>query len=175
MTRPEDKTILVVDDEDDVREYLATVLEDAGFQVMTAGDGNQALDRLREKIPDFISLDLVMPNKSGLRFLRDLRRNQDWAAIPFVVVTAHANDDLGKGDLKDILDSGKPSGPNLYLEKPVKPEQYVRLVFERLGLEVDPKKDEMAQTQLQTELLNLSQNASRQQLEAAIQAIKKKP
>jgi CheY-like chemotaxis protein len=70
MARPEDKTVLVVDDEEDVREYFAMALEDAGFNVLRAANGNEALERIREKTPDFISLDLVMPEKSGIRLLR---------------------------------------------------------------------------------------------------------
>ena len=69
MTRPEDKTILVVDDEEDIREYLSTVLEDAGFNVVTAADGQEALERVETTIPDFISLDLVMPKKIGYQVL----------------------------------------------------------------------------------------------------------
>ena len=65
MTRPEDKTVLIVDDEPNVRDYLAQILRDAGFGVVTAGDGDEALEIIRENPPDFISLDLVMPRKSG--------------------------------------------------------------------------------------------------------------
>ena len=77
MSRAEDKTILVVDDEEDVRDYFADILTDVGFNVVTAADGEQALDRLREKRPDFISLDLVMPKKSGIRFLYELRHTRN--------------------------------------------------------------------------------------------------
>lgn len=65
MTRAEDKTVLIVEDEPDVRLFLQTVVEDAGFNVMTAADGEEALKRAREKKPDFISLDLILPRKSG--------------------------------------------------------------------------------------------------------------
>jgi len=95
MTKPEDKTILVVDDEDDVRNYFAEVLLDAGFNVVTAADGEEALDKIKEQKPDFISLDLVMPKKSGIKFLYELRHNKLWANIPVVIVTAHAHDKLG--------------------------------------------------------------------------------
>ena len=82
MAKPHEKTILVVDDEDDVREFLSTVLEDNGFEVVTAADGTEALTRVEETSPDLISLDLVMPNKSGMRFLHDLRRRQQWRRPP---------------------------------------------------------------------------------------------
>ena len=57
MERAEDKTILVVDDEPNVRQYLMTVLQDAGFNVVTAGDGVEALEMIKRSIPDFISLE----------------------------------------------------------------------------------------------------------------------
>jgi CheY-like chemotaxis protein len=134
--RPEDKTVLVVDDEEDIRDYLSTVLEDAGFNVMTAADGEEALRRVETTVPDFVSLDLVMPKKSGLRFLHDLRRKQEWRHIPVVVVTAHANDDLGQRDFQNIFSDKKVTGPSFYLEKPVDPDQYVGLICEKLGIEL---------------------------------------
>ncbi|MBW1810502.1 MAG: response regulator [Deltaproteobacteria bacterium] len=173
MAKPEDKTILVVDDEEDVREYLSTVLEDVGFNVVTAQDGNQALERLKEKTPDFISLDLVMPGKSGMRFLHDMRRNKDWACIPFVVVTAHANDELGKDDLQDILENGASSRPNVYLEKPVKPERYVRLICDRLGVELDQSGEALIVDDLRNQAASLLKGASREQLENVISVLKK--
>jgi CheY-like chemotaxis protein len=137
MAKPEDKTVLVVDDEEDVREYFAMALEDAGFNVLRAENGNEALDRIQQKTPDFISLDLVMPEKSGIKLLYELRQNKEWRRIPFVVVTAHARDDAGKGDLEEILSSKTFSGPKLYLEKPVKSEQYVSFICEQLGVECE--------------------------------------
>ena len=72
MAKPQDKTILVVDDEPDIVMFLSTALEEAGFNVVTAADGNEALERVKEATPDFISLDLVMPGKSGIRFFHEL-------------------------------------------------------------------------------------------------------
>ena len=93
MQRAEDKTILVVDDEPNVRQYLMTVLQDAGFNVVTAGDGEEALEMIKNRIPDFISLDLIMPKKSGHKLLHELRRNKQWSRIPVLIVTAHAQDE----------------------------------------------------------------------------------
>ncbi len=67
----EDKTVLVVDDEEDVREYLEAILEDAGFRVETAVDGEDGLAKVQVNPPDLVSLDLVMPKKSGIKFLYD--------------------------------------------------------------------------------------------------------
>ena len=129
------KLVLVVDDEEDVRKYLAAILEDGGFEVQTAADGNEALKLVEARAPDLISLDLVMPEKSGQRFLYAMRKNRAWSRIPVLIVTGHAHDDLGKPDLDDILAGKMISGPEVYLEKPVSPESYVRAVKRQLGAE----------------------------------------
>ena len=113
MTRPEDKTVLIVDDEPNVRDYLAQILRDAGFGVVTAGDGDEALEIIRENPPDFISLDLVMPRKSGHKLLYELKRDRKLARIPVIIVTAHAEDDLGRGDLEDLMENKVVSGPGI--------------------------------------------------------------
>jgi CheY-like chemotaxis protein len=138
MAEPSEKTVLVVDDEPDVVFFLKTALEDAGFNVVTASNGVEALERVKEHPPDFISCDLVMPKKSGVRFLYELRRNKKWSRIPVVVVTAHARDELGSKDLREILEGKTISGPHTYLEKPVRAEGFVGMVKRELGIEEHP-------------------------------------
>ena len=135
MISARDKTILVVDDEPNVRNYLRAVLEDADFNVVTAADGEEALKVVREKKPDFISLDLVMPKKSGQKVLYELRKDKELSRIPVLIVTAHAKTELGKGQIEDLIEGAALSGPGLYLEKPVSPLAYVRCVQHALGLE----------------------------------------
>ncbi len=135
MPGTHDKTVLVVDDEPDIVEYLGTALEDAGFRVLTALDGQEALEIMGREVPDFISLDLVMPRKSGIRFFRELRRNRAWSRIPVMVVTGHGRDERGSHDLREILKTKTMSGPGLYLEKPVKPTEFVNAVASALGVE----------------------------------------
>ncbi len=135
MTTPQDKTILVVDDEEDIREFLAEVLEDAGFQVMTAVDGQDALGKVRESPPDFISLDLVMPRMSGIRFLHELRQRPEWSQIPVMLVTAHAGDDVAQGAVRALVAGTDQVPPCGYLEKPVQPDTYVRRVCKGVGVE----------------------------------------
>ena len=154
------KRVLVVDDEEDVRRYLAAILEDGGFTVDTACDGNEALKMVEECAPDLISLDLVMPEKSGQRFLYSLRRNRDWSGIPVLIVTGHAHDELGKKDLDDILAGKMISGPEVYLEKPVSPESYVRAVKRQLGVEEeDTGAPTLPSTGPDQEIANLLDNA----------------
>ncbi|MBT4497407.1 MAG: response regulator [Gemmatimonadetes bacterium] len=172
MVRAQEKTVLVVDDEPDVREYLTQILRDAGFQVQTAGDGAEALDMIRRAPPDFISLDLVMPRKSGHKLLYELRKDRELSRIPVLIVTAHARDELGKGDLKDIVDNRVISGPGVYLEKPVKPLNYIRCVQRALGIE-ETQEDE-DRISLQEELQRHLPEAEPHALRRALEALKRK-
>jgi CheY-like chemotaxis protein len=129
------KTVLVVDDEPDVRLFLQTVLEDAGFDVALAANGKEALERITAKKPDVISLDLVMPKMSGLKFYRYIQKNKDRAGIPVVVVTAHAKDEFGKGDLDKIKAARSKDSKMMVVEKPIHPESYVNTLRRIVGLD----------------------------------------
>jgi len=172
MPRAEDKTVLVVDDEPDVRNYLASILRDARFNVVTASDGEEALQVIHQNPPDFISLDLVMPKKSGQKVLYELRKDKELAKIPVLIVTAHAQDDLGQKDLNDILADKVISGPGVYLEKPVKPNDYVRFVQRALGIEESPEASD--KPDLKDELKEQLSSASPSALRRALAALKDK-
>jgi len=173
MARAQDKLVLVVDDEPNVQTYLAEILEDAGFNVLRASDGDQALKLIQERRPDFISLDLVMPRKSGRRLLYELRKDKDLSRIPVLIVTAHAQDELGQDDMEDIMDGKVLSGTGVYLEKPVRPLDYVRIVQEALAVE------ETAHTtdkiSLKEELEQEIQGADPHALRRALAMLKKRP
>ncbi|MFH1723726.1 MAG: response regulator [Elusimicrobiota bacterium] len=170
--RAEDKTVLVVDDEPNVRRHLAHILEDAGFKVLTASDGDEALKTIRERRPDIISLDLVMPRKSGRRLLYELKKDKELSRIPVVIVTAHAQDELGQSDMEAIRESMIISGPGFYLEKPVRPMDYVRCIQEALGIEVaDQAADKVS---LKDELKRQMQGAEPHALRRALEALRKK-
>ena len=172
MARAQEKTVLVVDDEPNVRDYLAQILQDGGFQVQTASDGEEALEMIRRKPPDFISLDLVMPRKSGHKLLYELRKDRELSGIPTLIVTAHARDELGKGDLEDIVDNRVISGPGVYLEKPVKPLDYLRCVQRALGIE--EAEEEEDRISLQEELQRHLPKAEPHALRRALEALKRK-
>lgn len=171
MARAEDKTILVVDDEPGVRQYLKTVLEDAHFKVITAADGEEALEVVKKQKPDFISLDLVMPKKSGHKLLYELRKDKELSRIPVLIVTAHAKSELGKKDLEDLMENRVMSGPGTYLEKPVSPIAFVRAIQRTLGIE--ESKETADRISLKDELERSLKGASAEAIRNALAALRK--
>jgi len=165
--KPQPRRVLVVDDEADVRDYLQTALEDAGFLVETAADGLKALAAVGQNPPDLISLDLVMPRHSGAKFYRELQKDKRLARIPVLVVTGHARDELGRADFEEMT----MSGPGIYLEKPVSAATYVAAVCRMLGLEEQPPPPA---GDLREEVARALAGASREELERALSALKKK-
>jgi CheY-like chemotaxis protein len=165
------KTVLVVDDEKDVRVFLSAALEEAGFTVITADDGFSALDILKKQTPDLISLDLVMPGKSGAKLYRDIIKNRAWSKIPVLIVTGHARDDLGRSDFRELT----MSGPGVYLEKPIKPESYVAAVKQILGIETSDSENTASETaRLQSELRDMIDAADPGTLEKMKDFLKRK-
>jgi CheY-like chemotaxis protein len=171
MARPEDKTVLVVDDEPNVRLYLRAILEDAGFTVITAADGDEALDAIHRRSPDFISLDLVMPRKSGHKLLYELRKDPVLSRIPVLIVTAHAKDEMGQRELEDLMENRVMLGPGTYLEKPVSPDAYVRAIQRALGIEETDESRE--KRNLKEELDRSLQSASPEAMRLALEALGK--
>jgi CheY-like chemotaxis protein len=91
--------VLVVDDDYDIREALSDVLTAEGYSVVTAADGGEALERLRNGVrPDVMLLDLMMPRVSGVEVIDALRKDESLREIPVVVCSANRGygaDDLG--------------------------------------------------------------------------------
>ncbi len=141
MAHASEKRILVVDDEPDVRNFLAACLEDAGFDVETASDGIDALEKVKARVPDLMTLDMVMPRKSGIQMMRDLREREEWSSIPVIVITAHAHDEFGSEDIKEFSAFAIRHRPRYTMEKPVTPEKLVKAVGEILEVEIETEKD----------------------------------
>ena len=163
------KRVIVVDDEADVREYLKLALEDAGFEVETACDGLEALEKIRKNPPNLISLDLVMPKHSGVKCYHELQQDKALSKIPILTVTGHARDDLGKADFEEMT----MSGPGVYLEKPVSTEKYVSAVRKLLGMEL-LESSEPDQNDLHKTLSEALKGANAKDLQRALEALKKK-
>jgi len=112
------RKILVVDDEEDVRTFLTTVFEDAGAEVITATDGDEALAMAIEHQPDLISLDLSMPGKDGVEAFVELRSTSETQEIPVCVVTGHP-------EFRQVIYDRPVSPPEGYLGKPVDEDKLV--------------------------------------------------
>ncbi len=81
------KSILIIDDEPDIVTYLETLFSDNGYDAMTASNGVEAMEKVQSKIPDLITLDISMPEKSGIRFYRELKDDPQLSGIPVLVIT----------------------------------------------------------------------------------------
>ena len=165
------KTILVIDDEPDLRLFMKTVLENAGFDVALAANGKEALERMTEKKPDAISLDLVMPKMSGLKFYRYIQKNKDRSGIPVVVVTAHAEDEFGKGDLEKIKTAKSEGGTILVIEKPIKPLLYVNTIRRAIGLEEIESEETGEKNVLKVKLKERMKTADKKTLEDVLKIL----
>ncbi|MCP4899101.1 MAG: response regulator, partial [bacterium] len=115
------RKILVVDDEPDVREFLKTVYEDAGAEILEAEDGEEALKIAAAEKPDLISLDLSMPGKDGVQTFYELRKTEATEEIPVCVVTGHP-------EFRQVIYERPVPPPEGYLEKPVDQEKLVAYV-----------------------------------------------
>lgn len=115
-------TVLVVDDEADVRRFLTAVLHKRGHETLTAADGREAFAIVERTRPDLIILDLSMPNQSGTDFYRRLSKDDELRSIPIIVVSGLAGRHLA---LKE---------PLAVFDKPIDPEEFGDTVDMALGV-----------------------------------------
>ncbi|MFQ3550041.1 MAG: response regulator [Armatimonadota bacterium] len=121
------RKILAVDDEKNILRLLQVHLERAGYQVVTAMDGKDAILKIGQHKPDLIVLDVMMPQMDGFEVLRALRRNQSTRDIPVIMLTAKSQD-------ADVL-KGWQSGVDCYLTKPFNPVEllsFVKRIFDSM-------------------------------------------
>jgi CheY-like chemotaxis protein len=117
------KKILIVDDEQDILTYLSTLLEDNGYATCLAKDGEEALKQVEAAGPDLITLDISMPEKSGIKFYREIKAQERWKQIPIVIVTGVSEDFR-----KFISTRHQVPPPEGYLSKPINPEEILGLI-----------------------------------------------
>jgi CheY-like chemotaxis protein len=114
------KKILIIDDEPDERLYISMLLEDNGYAIDTAEDGNDGLAKVKASPPDLITLDITMPEKSGVRFYREIRREPGLCKIPIVVVTGVSGLGGNPGEFHKFLSTRKDTPPpDGFIAKPV--------------------------------------------------------
>ena len=118
------KSILVIDDNDDIRGLLSLVLQKEGYEVLEAAGGSEALIKINESKPDLILLDVMMPGLSGLEVLATIRESKEKkiSEVPVIMITA-------KSTIDDI-DAAIELGANSYIVKPFRPANLVEKVSE---------------------------------------------
>ncbi|OGU14719.1 MAG: hypothetical protein A2X61_13745 [Ignavibacteria bacterium GWB2_35_12] len=123
------KKILVVDDEPDVLTYLTAVFQDNGFDVLSAVNGKECMEKTRNDKPDLITLDITMPEESGVRAFKDLQEDPATTNIPVVIITGISS------EFKQFISTRKQVRPPIaYFEKPIDRDLLIAKVKELLGM-----------------------------------------
>jgi DNA-binding response OmpR family regulator len=119
------RTIMVVDDNQDIVIIVTTILEAKGYVVQSASSGQEALSLLKGQKPDLIILDIMMPQMDGLEVLTRLKADQSTASIPVILLTAKIQEN-------DII-AGYKAGAEYYITKPFTPTQVLEGINLILG------------------------------------------
>jgi DNA-binding response OmpR family regulator len=124
-TNPTDKLVLIVDDDESVRDLLEFVVKKEGFKIEKAVDGEEALQKARRISPDLILLDLMLPKLGGFEILRELQSDET-VNIPIVIITGRYTERSTSEMIKQE--------PNVkdFIEKPVKPQLLLGILHKLL-------------------------------------------
>ena len=128
------KSILVADDDRDVVTFVSTVLEKSGYKVISAKNGEEALEKIKANRPDLVILDVLMPKQSGIRLYRELKTDQSLKDIPVVILSGISKRTFLRSQEVLTEFGGEPvHEPEVYIEKPVEADDLAQTVSEVLG------------------------------------------
>jgi DNA-binding response OmpR family regulator len=119
------KKILVVDDSKTALFMVTTTLRKAPYQVITAGDGQEAVEVATAERPDLILMDVIMPRMTGFEACRELRRREETRFIPVILVTTRGE--------SDNIESGFDSGCSDYVTKPINGQELLAKVRDHIA------------------------------------------
>jgi twitching motility two-component system response regulator PilH len=118
-----------VDDEDHVREFVSTVLEENGYTPILATNGEEAIDIIRRQKPDLIIMDILMPKQSGIRMYRELKTSELLKDIPVIMYSGVSKRTALRAQAAQAEFRGESiPEPDAYLEKPVPPDRLAAVV-----------------------------------------------
>ena len=119
------KTIITVDDSPSIRQMISFTLEKAGYEVMQAVDGMDAIDKLGSTAVNMMITDLNMPRMDGIELIKSVRANAQYKFMPIIMLTTESDDSKKQ--------EGKTAGATGWIVKPFKPEQLIGVVKKVLG------------------------------------------
>ena len=119
--------VLVVDDDEEIRTFLTTLMTDEGAAALQAADGDEALATAIRAKPDLITLDLSMPGRDGIETFSDLRQNPATEQIPVCIITGHP-------EFRKVIYDRPVTPPEGFIDKPCDPEHVVKTIRRILGL-----------------------------------------
>jgi len=131
---PDRKKVLVIDDEPSIVTYLVTVLEDEGHETCSATDAEEALIVAREQRPDLITLDIMMPKRSGIALYQDLKLDSALCDTPVIFVSAFTRANSFRPDsFRRMVPDERVPIPEAYIEKPINVASFLDTVHRLSG------------------------------------------
>jgi len=128
------KKILVIDDEKDTVIYMETLLQDNGYETVSANNGLEGMEKAKSEKPDLVILDVSMPEKSGMRFFKEFKSDSVLKAIPVVFVTGVTGYAGDKDALRKFIGSrGSIPDPEGFFSKPIERDEFLKKIGEILG------------------------------------------
>ncbi len=128
------KKVLVVDDDPDVVSFVMTVLDENQYMPLVAKDGVEGFEMIEKDPPDLVILDVLMPRGSGIRLYHKLKTMEKYRRIPIIMFTGISlNSFLKSQKVLDEFKGEKVPEPDIYLEKPVDPEEMAAAVKKIIG------------------------------------------
>ena len=128
------KTVLIVEDELDMRIFISTLLETSGYLPVMTRDGKEGLIKARDVTPDLIILDVMMPGEGGVQLYRQLKTDQALKSIPVIMLSAVARKTFSHylNMVNARLENSIP-GPEAYIEKPPEAEELLQITASLIG------------------------------------------
>ena len=128
------KKILIIDDEKDVITYLDTLFKNNGYDTISADNADDGIEKAKTEKPDLVSLDIVMPGKSGIQVYRTLRDDEQLKRIPVIVVTAATGYRNDPQEFKKFLSTRRHyPPPDGFVPKPIDKEELIKGVKDLIG------------------------------------------
>ncbi len=139
------KTILVIEDNTDIRENTQELLELEGYRILTADNGKTGLMSAKENLPDLILCDIMMPELNGYDVFNGLKIHAPTANIPFIFITASAE--------KSEVETGLGMGAQGYIRKPFEPQELFDTIYENSVNKINDKNPELLGTDISVNVL----------------------